>query len=312
MANYISIDGGTTNTRISLVVDGRIVGTKKYSIGAGAGAEGKKILVPTVAQGISELLAENNLSEKDIERILASGMITSEFGLHLLPHQVVPVGIKEMKATSEEISLPEISSIPFVFMRGVKTTCESLETADMMRGEETEIMGIATSEYGKCVYAMMGSHTKMVKTDIDGKITEFVTMLTGELCAATAHNTILKNAFLLESGELDRDYLLKGFEYAKEKGVSEALFKVRILKNIFSCTDNQAYSFFMGIILLGDAEYALNSDAETVVVAGNKALRYALAVILEAKSKARIVTLTGQEVENSVSLGQIRIYETRL
>ena len=111
---------------------------------------------------------------------------------------------------------------------------------------------------------------------------------------------------------LDKEYLLKGFEYAKEKGVSEALFKVRILKNIFSCTENQAYSFFMGIILLGDAEYALNSDAETVVIAGNKALRHALSVILEEKSKARIVTLTGQEVENSVSLGQIRIYETEI
>ena len=234
MANYISIDGGTTNTRIALILDRTVIATKKYNIGAGAGTDCKKILGSTVAQGISELLTKNGLSEKDIVRILASGMITSEFGLRLLPHQIVPVGLKDMKATSEEILMPEISSIPFVFMRGVKTDCKTLETADMMRGEETELMGIAKPEYGKCVYALMGSHTKIIKTDSNGAITDFVTMLTGELCASAAHNTILKNAFVLEDSELDTEYLLKGFEYARKSTVSESLFKVRILKNIFS------------------------------------------------------------------------------
>lgn len=312
MANYISIDGGTTNTRIALVVNGKIIDSQKYGVGAGAGAEGKKLLESTVAQGISEILERNNLASKDIERILASGMITSEFGLHLLPHQLTPTGIVQMKENSEEVNLPNISDIPFVFMRGVKTECQSLETADMMRGEETELMGIAKPEYGKSVYALMGSHTKMIKTDSEGKITDFVTFLTGELCAATAKNTILKNAFSLENCTPEEEYLLKGYEYCKEKGINEALFKVRILKNLFSCTENQAYSFFMGVILTCDAEYALNSDAETVVVAGNKPLRNALVLILEEKSSAKIVNLSDEEVGNSVVLGQIRIYETKL
>lgn len=312
MANYISIDGGTTNTRISLVIDNKIVDAKKYNIGAGAGESGKEVLKDSVKQGISELLRKNSLSEKDITRILASGMITSEFGLHLLPHQPIPVGLKELKAASEELILSDISSIPFVFMRGVKTDCKTLETTDIMRGEETELMGIAKPEYGKSVYALMGSHTKMIRTDSNGQISEFVTLLTGELCAALAHNTILKHAFILEDAKLDDEYLLKGFEYAESKGFSEALFKVRSLKSIFSCTENQAYSFFLGVILVSDTEYVLNSDAETVVIAGNSALKHALNTILEAKSKARIVKLTDRQVLESVVLGQIKIYETEL
>ena len=35
MANYITIDGGTTNTRVSLVCNNTILATKKMSIGAG-------------------------------------------------------------------------------------------------------------------------------------------------------------------------------------------------------------------------------------------------------------------------------------
>ncbi len=312
MANYISIDGGTTNTRISLVAAGKIIATKKYNIGAGAGLDGKELLKATVAQGISEILDENNLTEKDIERILASGMITSEFGLHLLPHAVVPVGIKELKTASAEISLPEISSIPFVFMRGVKTDCKTLETADMMRGEETELMGIAKSEYGKSIYALMGSHTKMIKTNTDGNITEFVTLLTGEVCAAIAENTILKNSFTIGDNEISKAYLFKGFEYCRQHGIGEALFKVRILKNLFSCTEDRVYSFFLGTVLCSDAEYILKCDAETVVVAGNKALRGALASILSEYSSAKIINLSDNEVDNSVVLGQIRIYETEI
>ena len=312
MANYISIDGGTTNTRIALVTDGKIADSQKYNIGAGAGAEGKKLLESTISKGISEILDRNNLNSGDIEKILASGMITSEFGLYLLPHQPTPTGILQMKENSAEVNLPHISDIPFVFMRGVKTKCQSLETADMMRGEETELMGIAKSEYGKSVYALMGSHTKMIQTDAEGQIIDFVTFLTGELCAATARNTILKNSFSLENCAPEKDYLLKGYEYCKEKGINEALFKVRILKNLFSCTENQAYSFFLGAILTCDAEYALNSNAETVVVAGTKPLRNALVSILETKSSAKIINLSDEEVENSVVLGQIRIYETSL
>ena len=56
MANYISIDGGTTNTRISLVTDGKIIATKKYNIGAGAGLEGKETLKSSIARGILEIL----------------------------------------------------------------------------------------------------------------------------------------------------------------------------------------------------------------------------------------------------------------
>ena len=64
------------------------------------------------------------------------------YGLVNLPHITVPAGIDELHNSMEKVVLSEISNIPFCFIRGVKTECSNLEDADMMRGEETEVMGI--------------------------------------------------------------------------------------------------------------------------------------------------------------------------
>ena len=109
MANYITIDGGTTNTRVSLVKDGEIKEILKYNVGARAGIDDATLLRVTVKNAISKLLLNNNMKEKDITRILASGMITSEFGLYKLDHAVTPVGIEELHNTMKEVVLDDIS-----------------------------------------------------------------------------------------------------------------------------------------------------------------------------------------------------------
>ncbi len=64
MACYICIDGGTTNTRLSLVIDSKVVDTVKYSIGAGASIDNKDILKNTVKNGIEQLLANNKIEKR--------------------------------------------------------------------------------------------------------------------------------------------------------------------------------------------------------------------------------------------------------
>ena len=78
---YITIDGGTTNTRISLVSDKEIKDTVKLNVGARANMNGDGILQKAIGEGIKKLLSSNNITEKDVLCILASGMITSEFNV---------------------------------------------------------------------------------------------------------------------------------------------------------------------------------------------------------------------------------------
>lgn len=304
MKRYISIDGGTTNTRLSLVIDGNIIDTVKYPIGARAGISDSSALPKAVKEGITELLSRNSLEESDVERILASGMITSDTGLVSLPHLTLPAGLAELKKGAYETKIPEISEIPFVFIRGVKTSTENFGGADMIRGEETEIMGLPAED---AVYMLMGSHTKLMKLE-DGKIVDSSTTLTGELIASLAAGTILKDSFSLNFDDFDKDALIEGFEYANTNGINEALFKVRILKNLFGKAELVTYSFFLGACLSGEVKAASKFSSKKIFIGGKRQLKRAIHELLKA-SGFNAEMLSDEAVDESVVKGQIKIYE---
>lgn len=311
MANYITIDGGTTNTRISLVENNEIIDTVKLQIGARAGIDGNSLLKSEIKKGIAEILARNHLTGNDIDRILASGMITSEFGLCNLEHITVPAGIRELNKSMYETVISEVSEIPFVFVRGVKTVGDILDKCDMMRGEETELMWIISEKQGKCIYILPGSHSKLIYTDEDGRITDFTTMLTGEMIYALSSSTILKDAVDLNESGIDSNYLKNGYTYCTENGINEALFKVRVLKNIFKCTPVQTYSFFLGAVLCGEINRILKSEVQKIVIGGKSQIKHAIAQLLKSCSSKEIICLTEEEVNTSTSAGMIKIYEWR-
>ena len=309
MANYITVDGGTTNTRISLVKDFEIKDTMKFNVGAKAGIDNKNLLRETLRDGIRGLLERNDTKEREICRILASGMITSEFGLCKLDHIVAPAGVKELNEAMEEVIFEDISKIPFVFIRGIKMLGDDFAETDMMRGEETEFAGLSSGKGG--VYILPGSHSKVIFADESGRITSFHTMLTGEMMAALSQNTILKDAVDLSMSELSEEYLLKGYEYCRECGINKALFKVRILKNIFGKDADETYSFFVGTILCGEIEEIVKLKPERIVIGGKKQIKKAMYCILKNASDSEVVCIDDKDVDNCVSLGVIRIFENK-
>ncbi len=308
---YITIDGGTTNTRIRLVKNLEVIDTISLGFGARAGIDGNDALKIGIKDAISSFLEKHTLSASDIECVLAAGMITCEFGLCKLDHIIAPAGLLELNKNMHKTSFPEISGIPFVFIRGIKTGCSSLASADMMRGEEAELMGIIDTSYGKCVYVLPGSHSKIIKTDEAGRITDFSTMLTGEMIAALSQNTILKDAVDLSVLEIDEKFLLDGYGYAIEHGINEALFKVRILKNLFDADKVQCYSFFMGVCLSGEIAEIIKTDAAVVVIGGRAQIKKAMAAILKKHTGKKIICLD-DSAEGASSLGMIRIYNAEV
>ena len=307
MASYITIDGGTTNTRISLVRDMRVIDTVKFPVGAKAGIGNNELLCQSVKDGISDILSKNGLCEKDIEKILASGMITSEFGLYKLDHTHLPADISELHSTMKEVILENISSIPFVFIRGVKSASDNLAECDMIRGEETELMGIA--EDTDCVYVLPGSHSKIISIDREGRITSFCTALTGEMFWALSQDTILKGALDLSVSETDTEYLLKGYDYCKKHGINEALFKTRVLKAMFEPSQTQVNSYFLGTVLADEIKIITDLAPKKVIIGGRRQFKDALYDILKNRTDISAEKLTESQVDTSVCLGAVKIYE---
>lgn len=308
---YITIDGGTTNTRVSLVDGGRLIETVKLGIGAGKSMGDNSELKAGIKAAIDALIKDHGVTKGGITRILASGMITSGYGLCELTHIPVPAGIRELHDTMYETVIDDISDVPFVFIRGVKTAGERLETADMMRGEETELMGLPDTCGGEGVYILPGSHSKLIVTDNDGRIVDFKTMLSGEMAAALSQNTILKDSVKLSGDTFDGDYLMQGYRYAETCGLNEALFKVRILDKSLHASETACYSFFMGIVLCDEIKAILRLPQKRVIIGGKHQLKVMMAKILGEVSKKEVVVLDDDTVDSSTALGMIKIYESR-
>lgn len=308
MKKYITIDGGTTNTRVSLTDGKSVRATVKIPIGARKSIDGSSELKAGLREAIKKLLSDTKICISDLDAIIASGMITSEFGLINLPHLTAPVGFEELHGGIFAEEIPEVVSLPIHFIRGVKTV-GTLSSTDMMRGEETELMGILDSSYGECVYVLPGSHSKLIYTDGDGRITHFSTTLTGEMLAALSEGTILRDAVSLSVEKLDTDSLESGFLYAKEYGINEALFKTRILKNLFGKDESACYSFFLGAVLSDEILSIVASAAGTAVIGGKSQLKEATAHLLSKFSDKKTVILSDEVVESSTALGAVKIFE---
>ena len=307
--NYITIDGGTSSTRISLVADKEIIKTIKPNVGVKDNITDPYALKSAIRDGIATLLKE--YCEYKIERILASGMITSERGLVNLDHIAAPAGICELKKSSYEVVMKDICDIPFVFVRGVKTEDENIEKCDMMRGEETELMGILEDEC-EAMYILPGSHSKLIEVNKKGQICKFSTMLSGEMIAALSQHTILKDAVNLNEAQTDDEYLKLGYEYCKKQGINDALFKVRVLKNISKRSSLQVYSFFVGVILCSEIERIINSDTKRVVIGGRAQIKEATGKLLKAFCEKEIIVLDDEAVAKSTAMGLVKIYEKQL
>ncbi len=305
--HYIALDGGTTNTRLRLIGNGAVFAVKKLPLGAG-NAGGKARWSAAVAKAAKELLSENSLAENDIAAVIASGMVTSEYGLFPLAHLPSPAGIADLRAGMAETKIEGLD-IPCFFIPGVKQNAPSAEDSDMMRGEEAEIMGLLPYGGNDCTYVLPGTHSKHATVDGEGRISHFQTFMTGEMIAALSSATILRDAVDLSIEGYDPDALLRGYDAAVKNGLGAALFKTRIMKNLFAEDARACYSFFLGALLADEIQSLARGEAKKVLIAGKPSLRDPMLTLIEKRTNLAAVPCDADVIENASVLGAIRIFE---
>ena len=309
MKYYLTIDGGTTNTRL-ILMEG-ITSVDRVKLPVGAGNTERAEVIRILHENIEKMLARHSLKIEDITAILASGMITSEKGLCEVPHIAAPAGAAELHAHMHTVLIPELASLPVTFISGVRMMGETPETADIMRGEETELIGLQKQiGTGKknTVFVLPGSHSKIIRVE-DGRIVDFSTMLTGEMMAAVAHNTILRDALDIKIDDIDEAWLLRGYEYARDRGINEALFKVRVLKNQLGAGLVERNSFFFGVILQGEIDRIVEYGAECILIGGRASFRIPMTSLLHRLTDTQIIPIEDEQADSAASIGMILVYE---
>ena len=298
---YIAMDMGTTNTRAWLCDNDRAIIIKKGAFGARLGAtEGRCVLFERLRALLLELLTENELTERDIECILCSGMAGSEIGLCEIPHISLPCDINGLAKSITEKSIPEITAIPFSFVPGLKKACEN-ELSDIMRGEETESFGIIQSlqKGSPVILVLPGTHNKIIRISENGMIEDFSSSASGELADIIISHSILTGS-VSHNFSLSESYAKSGMDYANENGLNAAIFRVRVMGKNGIDRDSLS-SFLYGAVLGQDIKLIKKySNAGPVYVGGNEALKSAYCALLDSdntipldKNIASTATLTG-------------------
>lgn len=327
--NIVTIDTGTTNTRVSVWRDGEVVGQAAAQVGVRDTAitGSTKKLEDGVRETIAEAVADAKLERGDIGRVLASGMITSNMGLCEVPHIPAPAGIDELAGAMRESLAENVWHQPIWFVPGVRNPVDHIglhncEAMDMMRGEETESFALIErlGIVEPTVIVLPGSHSKFVSIDANGRIVGCVTTLAGELLQVISHDTILAGS--LKEGfakRVDPEMLLAGAAESKKIGLGRACFSVRILDQFAVYDANARANFLLGAVLGSDLLTLKNSSAIRMspgtrfVISGKPVLREAIARLVEGDDffSGTVTVLDDDEQRDLAGYGAIAVARRR-
>ena len=95
---------------------GKVIASCKCNIGARNGAmeHGNDTLKVQLKHNLEQVLTSSGHSWRDVEYILACGMITCSSGLYELPHLSTPAGLKELSEAYKPYCFLKLSPVPFI------------------------------------------------------------------------------------------------------------------------------------------------------------------------------------------------------
>jgi 2-dehydro-3-deoxygalactonokinase len=149
------------------------------------------------------------------------------------------------------------------FVPGVMRRAKD-NTADVMRGEETQIFGTVKSDSERYHFILPGTHSKWALVE-DGKISWFMTFMTGELFALLCDHSILGR--LMEEGSDDDESFQRGLERAAHAwqdrlGLLSALFSVRSLGLFNELPKTGLKSYLSGLLIGAEVSEATRQFKE--------------------------------------------------
>jgi 2-dehydro-3-deoxygalactonokinase len=265
----VTIDWGTTNRRIFLLdADGAVVQREADSLGVTA--------VP--AGGFPAEMERLRARFGDVPFLLA-GMIGSNRGWIEAPYVPCPVTIE---ALGDGLLWAEPGRTAIV-----PGACVDADRADVMRGEEVQLLGAVAAGLvaPDALLCLPGTHAKWARV-ADGTLTGFRTVMTGEMFALLRNHSLL--APQLSCGVSDcpafRDGVRRGLE---DNALLSDLFGTRAGILLGRLQPDDAASYVSGLLLGADLSIGLDgAGGGPVGLIGDPALTRLYAAALDEAGRA--------------------------
>ena len=174
---FIAVDWGTTRFRAHLVAeDGRLIDSI-------ASEDGMSSVKDSGFEAVLSRMCSAWFGGCPGIPVLMAGMVGSRNGWREVPYVTCPAGLSEIAAGMVSLEIAAGSRIHIV--PGLTTGDAA---AEVMRGEETQILGVGVSD---AVVILPGTHSKWAILR-GGRVETFRTFMTGEFYSLLTHHSVLR------------------------------------------------------------------------------------------------------------------------
>ena len=179
-------------------------------------------------------------------------MITSPYGLHEIPHIVLPVTLGEFASHIYCHYERKLFERNIYLVPGIKTVGDDIAFVNNTRGEEIEALGAladleAMGASKKIALILPGSHTHVIYVE-DGVLTGIISNFTGEVFQALKEETILSPILSLDDPILNPDQVRIGANNLLKFGFSRAIYISHAMRIFYTGTEHDRYSYAEGVI----------------------------------------------------------------
>ncbi|HEX7760953.1 MAG TPA: 2-dehydro-3-deoxygalactonokinase [Caulobacteraceae bacterium] len=226
-------DWGSTNLRLfKMDADGAVLAVRQAP-------RGVKTLTPEGFRSAFEALAAELLEGEAPNGILLCGMVGARQGWLEAPYAEAPAGAAQIAAAFIQV---ETRFRPAFIVPGLIAHRED-GRADVMRGEETQILGAGAEG----LVITPGTHSKWARVEA-GRITGFTTYMTGELFEVLCRHSML--GALIKQGPHDEAAFALGLARARAEPLASLLFSVRS-EGLTGALPGRALASYLSGLLIG-------------------------------------------------------------
>lgn len=322
ITNKIYCDWGTTSLRIRIINDDNFEDVQEIATSNGISTvykewskieEGKSeqdridfylaFLQPYTSTIVEKLVKDNTHFE-----VVISGMASSSIGIIELPYAELPFSIHGENAITRHIPATVAFGYDVLLVSGVKGVNE------VMRGEETQLVGIVASnppiiDEKETIFIFPGTHSKHIYVDGD-LATKIETYITGELFSILCNNGLLKEAVQQVNIVNEDDWLVfdEGINCSGTIGLLRSLFRIRTNHLLGKYTKQQNYIFLSGLLIGYELRSLMKKDFIKLVLCSEKNLFDYYKRAMEYLGLQDITTFVEPEiVKNATIKGQYKI-----
>jgi 2-dehydro-3-deoxygalactonokinase len=268
----VAIDWGTSAARAyRLDAGGRVLDRRSAPLGVRHVREGR------FESALAKLLGD---WATGIAPRIACGMIGSRQGWIEVPYVDCPASLAALSDHLAQTPLDRLAIVPGVVTR------DAAGIPDVMRGEETQLLGAVAPDEPGVLAVLPGTHSKWARVE-RGRVVDFTTYMTGEIYAVLIDHSMLGRLAGHEPGRFSREPFSRGVARGLDEGeLAHDLFGARTLSLCGELASDDVADWLSGLLIGREIRaaraWALRAgvDPSIVRVIGSDALaeRYGVAL----------------------------------